>query len=319
MLSRLVRLPSNNSARRAFSSKAWKSFATVDPWNVSKENPHTVKNLLEGKWHKAKDVSDLVDPLNGEVFMKVSNTSVAELDAFIASANSCPKSGLHNPMKNPERYVALGAATAKAAAKMNDPEVKMFFARLIQRVAPKSIAQAMGEVSVTQKFLENFGGDQVRFLARGFSVPGDHPGQMSNGYRWPYGPVTIIAPFNFPLEIPMLQLMGALFMGNKVTLKVDTKVAAVMEQALLLLIESGISASDVNFINCDGPTMHKFLMDSKPKMTQFTGSSAVANMLAKDLAGKVKLEDAGFDWKVILEINMFSFQITSLFRFLALM
>lgn len=49
-------------------------------------------------------------------------------------------------------------------------------------------------------------------------------GQTSNGLRWPYGPVTIITPFNFPLEIPALQLMGALYMGNKPLLHVDQKV-----------------------------------------------------------------------------------------------
>ena len=47
---------------------------------------------------------------------------------------------------------------------------------------------------------------QVRFLARGFSNPGDHTGQASHGYRWPYGPVALITPFNFPLEIPVLQV-----------------------------------------------------------------------------------------------------------------
>lgn len=36
--------------------------------------------------------------------------------------------------------------------------------------------------------------------------------------------VSIITPFNFPLEIPVLQLMGALYMGNKPLLKVDSKV-----------------------------------------------------------------------------------------------
>ena len=65
---------------------------------------------------------------------------------------------------------------------------------------------------------------QVRFLARGFTVPGDHPGQMSGGQRWPYGPVALITPFNFPLEIPALQLMGALFMGNKPLVHVDHRV-----------------------------------------------------------------------------------------------
>ena len=41
------------------------------------------------------------------------------------------------------------------------PQVTNFFARLIQRVAPKSWDQAVGEVKVTRKFYENFGGDQV--------------------------------------------------------------------------------------------------------------------------------------------------------------
>ncbi|KAI3757567.1 hypothetical protein L6452_05108 [Arctium lappa] len=35
--------------------------------------------------------------------------------------------------------------------------------------------------------------------------------------------VALITPFKFPLEIPVLQLMGALFMGNKPILKVDSK------------------------------------------------------------------------------------------------
>lgn len=44
--------------------------------------------------------------------------------------------------------------------------------------------------------------------------------------------------------------------------------------------------------------MHKVLLKAQPRMTQFTGSSHVAEMLAKDLHGKIKLEDAGWDWKV---------------------
>lgn len=42
-------------------------------------------------------------------------------------------------------------------------QVSDFFAKLIQRVSPKSYQQAHGEVFVTQKFLENFCGDQVDY------------------------------------------------------------------------------------------------------------------------------------------------------------
>lgn len=106
---------------------------------------------------------------------------------------------------------------------LRDPQVADFFTRLIQRVSPKSYMQAETEVIVTEKFTENFGGDQVRFLAKSFGAPGNHVGQTSVGYRWPYGPVALITPFNFPFEIPLLQLMGALYMGNKVLIKLIRK------------------------------------------------------------------------------------------------
>ncbi len=77
---------------------------------------------------------------------------------------------------------------------------------------------------------------------------------------WPFGPVVILEAFNFPLEIPLLQLMGALFMGNKVCLKADSSVAAVMEQALRLLHHCGRPLQDVELLNSDGPTLHKLLM-----------------------------------------------------------
>ena len=89
-------------------------------------------------------------------------------------------------------------------------------------------------------------------------------------------------------------------MGNKVCLKVDSKVSVVMEQALRLLHHCGMPLTDVDFINSDGPTMHAFLLKSRPRMTQFTGSSKVGEVLARDLHGKIKLEDAGWDWKVTL-------------------
>ena len=39
--------------------------------------------------------------------------------------------------------------------------------------------------------------------------------------------MAIIAPFNFPMEIPILQIMGALYMGNRVVFKGDSKVSVV--------------------------------------------------------------------------------------------
>ncbi|KAK4370869.1 hypothetical protein RND71_010344 [Anisodus tanguticus] len=275
------------------------SFATVKAEEVSGSQPAEVHNLVQGKWTSSSNWNTILDPLNGQPFIKVAEVNESELQPFVGSLSKCPKHGLHNPFKAPERYLMLGDVSTKAAHALGLPEVSDFFAKLIQRVSPKSYQQALGEVFVTQKFLENFCGDQVRFLARSFAVPGNHLGQQSHGFRWPYGPVAVIAPFNFPLEIPLLQLMGALYMGNKPVLKVDSKVCIVMEQMLRLLHDCGLPVDDVDFINSDGKTMNKLLVEAKPRMTLFTGSSRVAEKLADDLSGRVKLEDAGFDWKIL--------------------
>ncbi|XP_038977489.1 probable aldehyde dehydrogenase isoform X1 [Phoenix dactylifera] len=274
-------------------------FATIAVEEISGSHPAEVHNLVQGDWKASANSNWVPDPLNGEPFIKVANVQEAEIKPFVESLSKCPKYGLHNPLRGQERYLLLGDVSTKAAHMLAQPEVADFFARLIQRVSPKSYKQALGEVHITQKFLENFSGDQVRFLARSFAVPGNHLGQQSYGYRWPYGPVAIIAPFNYPLEIPLLQLMGALYMGNKPTLKVDSKVSIVMEQMLRLLHYCELPKEDVDFINSDGVTMNKFLLEVKPKMTLFTGSSRVAEKLAADLKGRIRLEDAGFDWKIL--------------------
>ncbi|KAJ0971309.1 hypothetical protein J5N97_019268 [Dioscorea zingiberensis] len=275
------------------------SFATVAAAEISGSRPAEVHNLVQGKWSASNSWNWIVDPLNGEQFIKVAEVQEADIEPFLESLSKCPKYGLHNPLRSQERYLMYGDISAKAASMLAQPEVSDFFTRLIQRVSPKSYKQALAEVIVSQKFLENFSGDQVRFLARSFAIPGNHLGQQSHGYRWPYGPVAIITPFNFPLEIPLLQLMGALYMGNKPILKVDSKVSIVMEQILRLLHECGLPREDADFINSDGITMNKFLLKANPQMTLFTGSSRVAEKLAADLKGRVKLEDAGFDWKVL--------------------
>ena len=282
-------------------------WATADPWGMSRAaGAARGANLIAGAWREITDESratKIVDPMNKsetDAFIVLPSTDTKqEIDEVARSLASCPKSGLHNAFKAPERYVMWGDVSMRLAQEFRKPEVEEYFARLIQRVAPKSHAQALAEVVVTRKFLENFAGDNVRFMARGFSVSGDHLGQQSHGLRWPYGPVAVITPFNFPLEIPVLQLMGALFMGNKALVKSDSKVSVVLEQFIRLMIECGAPATDLDFIHSDGVTMNSILSAAKPKMTLFTGSQKVAHHLARELEGNVKLEDAGFDWKIL--------------------
>jgi len=257
------------------------------------------KNLVGGEWTAAGSTRSVVDPLTGEGFIHVPDTSMCELGPFVDASASCPKFGLHNPLHNPDRYVLYGKIAGTAAAQLAEPEIESYFAHLIQRVAPKHIDQCRGEVRTTQKWLSTFAGDGVRNLARSFAVPGDHFGQESRGYRWPYGPVAVITPFNFPLEIPALQTLSAIFMGNRPLVKVDEKVSIVMEQFIRLLIECGMPSEDLDLLYSNGRVANELLKRANPRMLLFTGSQHVADMLCQDMNGRIKVEDAGFDWKIL--------------------
>lgn len=278
-------------------------FSNFNPYAPNEAAPQEIFNLLDGKWVSTAQKATLIDPLSGKPLLIRPETSSSELEPFLAAMRRTKKHGLHNPLKNPERYRMYGDVSAKLAAELRKPAVNDHFCRLIQRVAPKSYAQAKGEVDISRVFLENFSGDQVRFLARGFHVSGDYTGQQSQGYRWPFGAVCLIAPFNFPMEIPLLQLMGALYMGNHVTLKCASTTSMVMEEYLRLMHKCGAPPTDVNLIHTGGRTMRELIAQGSKenilRNTLFTGSSDVAEDLAELTRGKIKVEDAGFDWKVM--------------------
>lgn len=304
MISRIVK-SSKTAVRPVRSFTSVSSFATLDPKALGVDsNPHYVPNIVNGKWQSPSEIKQklvIPHPLDRDAhpLCHVADTQKDELGPFFDSVKRVTKSGLHNPLKNVDRYLMYGEISRKAGNALCDPEIQEFFTQAIMACVPKSHAQASGEVKVTAAFLNNFAGDNVRFLARSFGNPGDHDGQQSNGYRWPYGPVAVVTPFNFPLEIPVLQLMGALYMGNKAVLKPTEKVAFVMEQFLHLLHACGMPKEDVDMLNCQGPVAEELIVNSNIRMTQFTGSSRVAELLSERTRGKVKIEDAGFDWKIL--------------------
>lgn len=111
-------------------------------------------------------------------------------------------------------------------------------------------------------------------------MSGDVHGQKSHGYRFPFGNVGIITPFNFPLEIPCLQFFGSLMTGNKPLLKQDTRTALCMEQFVRMALHCGLPANDFLLVNAGPVVAEKIVRTADFKLVQFTGSSRVAEKLA---------------------------------------
>jgi hypothetical protein len=98
------------------------SWAKFNPTEMSGTKPAQVSNLVYGEWQQSEKEMVIPDPLNGEPFLHVPDTQLYEVEPFVASMRSIPKSGMHNPFKNPERYVMWGDITARAAAELRRPE-----------------------------------------------------------------------------------------------------------------------------------------------------------------------------------------------------
>lgn len=98
----IIKCATQVSVRRT--ARFYSGWATVDPRTLSGANPGRAQNLVAGKWKDASASETVIDPLNGEEFLQIPDTSDQEVQEFISSSKSCPKTGLHNPLKKPERY-----------------------------------------------------------------------------------------------------------------------------------------------------------------------------------------------------------------------
>jgi 1-pyrroline-5-carboxylate dehydrogenase len=65
-------------------------------------------------------MGNIIDPMNGEFMLNFPFTNVDELRMYADSLSKCPKSGLHNPLRNTERYNLYGSVCHKAAALMHE-------------------------------------------------------------------------------------------------------------------------------------------------------------------------------------------------------
>ncbi|MEM1009117.1 MAG: aldehyde dehydrogenase family protein, partial [Myxococcota bacterium] len=63
--------------------------------------------------------------------------------------------------------------------------------------------------------------------------------------------------------------------------------------------QCGMPKQDADWIHCSGAGMNEVINRSCARSHQFTGSSTVAEHLAQSTAGKIFIEDAGFDWKIL--------------------
>ncbi|MFP8967513.1 trifunctional transcriptional regulator/proline dehydrogenase/L-glutamate gamma-semialdehyde dehydrogenase [Pokkaliibacter sp. CJK22405] len=111
---------------------------------------------------------------------------------------------------------------------------------------------------------------------------------FDNGTYRPLGPVVCISPWNFPLAIFTGQIAAALAAGNTVLAKPAEQTPLIAYQAVRILLDAGIPEGVVQMLPGQGESVGARLVgDERVKGVMFTGSTEVAGILSRTLAGRL--------------------------------
>lgn len=249
------RLASLSSALLASTGMAWVAAPTIGDAPYAGGTPQPVRNPA--------DLRDVVG--------HVTEATPADVDAALTAAAAAAPIWQATP---PEARAAL----LERAADLMEGQMQSLMG-LIIREAGKTLSNAISEVREAVDFLRYYAA-QVR-------------GGFSNDTHRPLGPVVCISPWNFPLAIFTGQVSAALAAGNPVLAKPAEQTPLIAAQAVRILREAGVPAGAVQLLPGRGETVGAALVrDARAKGVMFTGSTEVARILQRTLAGRLDASGA---------------------------
>jgi len=165
------------------------------------------------------------------------------------------------------------AAILERAAQIMEGQMQQLLGILV-REAGKTYNNAIAEVREAVDFLYYYAG-MVR-------------DDFDNETHRPLGPVVCISPWNFPLAIFTGQIAAALAAGNSVLAKPAEQTPLIAAQAVQILLDAGVPAGVLQLLPGQGETVGAQLTgDDRVRGVMFTGSTAVATLLQRNLAGRL--------------------------------
>ena len=144
---------------------------------------------------------------------------------------------------------------------------------LIVREAGKSYANALAEVREAADFLRYYAHEAARTFLPGSPAP--------------LGLVVCISPWNFPLAIFVGQVAAALAAGNSVIAKPAEETPLIAAEAVRVLHEAGVPRDALQLMPGDGEVGAALVADPRVQGVVFTGSTPVARLIEKELAGRL--------------------------------
>ncbi len=263
-------------------------------------------NYIQGQWKRAsgQKAFEQRNPANlAEVTGQYADSSREDTLEAIAAAHAA--FGPWRAKSTFERQTILKRALQLIIDRRDQ------IATVITKENGKTLAESKGEIDSAIKEMDFQIAEGMRMLGK--TVPVEIGGTLAYSTREPRGAVGVIAPWNFPFNVPVRKCVPALMAGNTVVFKpasLTPGVGIVLTQALH---DAGIPAGVFNCATGSGRNVGSVIVgDPRIKAISFTGSTPVGKGIQKlaaenltpcqlELGGKnpsIVLDDADLDLAV---------------------
>ncbi|EPK2338565.1 TPA: trifunctional transcriptional regulator/proline dehydrogenase/L-glutamate gamma-semialdehyde dehydrogenase [Proteus mirabilis] len=229
--------------------------------------------LIGGECNSAEEViapQSILNPANHtDVVGTVRETTAAEANFALDIAQENGEIWFATP---PAERAAFLVRTAELMEQQMGPLMGV-----LVREAGKTYSNAIAEVREAIDFLYYYSAQVAN--------------DFDNNTHRPLGPVVCISPWNFPLAIFSGQIAAALAAGNTVLAKPAEQTPLIAFKAVELFYQAGVPRSALQLLPGQGETIGAQLVaDERVRGVMFTGSTEVAHILQKTLAGRLDSE-----------------------------
>lgn len=256
-----------------------------------------LQNYINGKWVDSVSgrTSDNINPADkDEVICRAQASVVEDVNAAIEAASSAFQAWQKTSV--PERSAYLAMIVERMRERGEE------FARTITLENGKTLRESRTELAAAVKEAEYQIG-QGRRLG-GMQVPSERSGVMCYLSRQPLGAVTLITPWNFPLNVACRKMFPALIAGNTCVVKPADFTPMSSWLLFRIMDEIGLPPGVANYITGRGSMIGDALTCHPGiRAISFTGSTEVGLDIARKLAGrqtKIQLEMGGKNPQVVL-------------------
>jgi len=256
------------------------------------------RNFINGEWTAAStgQTEPSINPANRhEVVGYVPVSTEEDVNRAVAAATSARRAWRSLP--GSERGNILFRAASLLERRADE------VAEAMTREMGKTLAEAKGETMRGVAILRYYAGEGMR--KSGDVIPSTDSEALMFTTRVPLGVIGVIAPWNFPVAIPLWKTAPALIYGNTVVLKPAQETAVTAAKLAECFEEAGIPAGVFNLVCGSGSVVGSALVEH-PDVggITFTGSNEVGKRVgAAALArgAKYQLEMGGKNPIIVAE------------------